>query len=176
VGFHGVFDAEFMEHDGRRLLIDVNPRFYNHMAFEVERGLALPWLTYLGATGNRDGLRAAVDTCKRAARMSSLQEVYVHRLPLRLMLAIQALTGGMSRDERRRWRAWVFGHEGYIIDPVYQADDPWPALAELALELRQFIRHPRSYLRLLARSGAEAYATRSEVVPERSLSEAPRGA
>ena len=64
VGFHGVFDAEFIEDGGRHLLIDVNPRFYNHMAFEVDRGLPLPWLAYLGAVGDGEGLRAAVASAR----------------------------------------------------------------------------------------------------------------
>lgn len=57
VGYFGVFDAEFIEHGERKLLIDINPRFYNHMSFETDRGLHLPWLAYLAATGDRQALR-----------------------------------------------------------------------------------------------------------------------
>jgi predicted ATP-grasp superfamily ATP-dependent carboligase len=146
VGFHGVFDAEFIDDDGRWRLIDVNPRFYNHMAFEVERGLALPWLAYLGALGERDALRAALADARNA---SGGPRAYLHRLPVRIMLRLQALAGTMSAEERARWRAWIARHEGRLTDPVRQRGDAWPALAEIAFEFLRFVRHPRSYVRAL---------------------------
>ena len=150
VGFHGVFDAEFLEDGGRHLLIDVNPRLYNHMAFEIDRGLPLPWLAYLGAVGDREALRAAVTSAKQAV---GGPDVYVHRLPLRMMLGVQALTGAMSREERKGWRDWVARHEGHTSDPVRQERDPWPSAGEVALELVRLAEHPRAYLRRLAHPG-----------------------
>jgi hypothetical protein len=51
-GFRGVFDAEFLIDGEDRLLIDFNARFNNHMAFEVERNLPLPLMSYLAAIGD----------------------------------------------------------------------------------------------------------------------------
>lgn len=150
VGFFGVFDAEFIEHAGCHLLIDVNPRFYNHMAFEVERGLPLAWMAYLGALGDRGTLRAAVESARRSGGGPA---AYVHRLPLRMMLGIQALTRGMSTPERKRWRSWLTMSEGSFTDPVRQDGDVWPAAGEIALEIRRFAGHPRAYLRHLASPG-----------------------
>jgi predicted ATP-grasp superfamily ATP-dependent carboligase len=146
-GFYGVFDAEFLEHEGRKLLIDFNPRFYNHMAFEVDRGLPLPHLAYLAALGDLDALEAATAEA-RAARPE--RRVYVHRLSTELMLSAQVLAGSMHREERRRWRRWVTERDGAVTDPVGWGDDRGPALAAVALELAYFARHPRSYLRHLA--------------------------
>ena len=56
-GYFGVFDAEFLECGERLLLVDINPRFYNHMAFEIDRGLPLPWLAYVAATRDWEALR-----------------------------------------------------------------------------------------------------------------------
>lgn len=150
VGFYGVFDAEFIEHAGCHLLIDVNPRFYNHMAFEVERGLPLPWMAYLGALGDRGALRAAVESARRSGGGPA---AYVHRLPLRMMLGMQALTRGMTAEERARWRSWLAIPAGSVTDPVRQDGDVWPAVGQIALEIGRFVRHPRAYLRHLAHPG-----------------------
>lgn len=150
VGFYGVFDAEFIEHAGRHLLIDVNPRFYNHMAFEVERGLPLPWMAYLGALGDRGALRAAVESARRSGGGPA---VYVHRLPLRMMLGIQALTRRMGVEERSRWRSWLALPGEMVTDPVRQDGDAWPAVGEIAFAIQRFVQHPRAYLRHLANPG-----------------------
>lgn len=152
VGYFGVIDAEFVVDGDRRLLIDFNPRFYNHMAFEVDRGLPLPWLAYLGALGDEGALARAMEACRQDLRDDG--RVYVHRLSTKLMLAAQSLAGAITAEERRGWQRWIAGHAGRITDPVAQAGDPWPGAAEVALELACLARHPRSYLKNLARGSA----------------------
>jgi predicted ATP-grasp superfamily ATP-dependent carboligase len=147
-GFHGVFDAEFVEADGRRLFIDFNPRFYNHMIFEVDRGLPLPWLAYLAACRELPALAEAVAQAGTAAPGPS---AYVHSESFSLLLAFQALAGKMPREARRAWRTWVASHRGAISDPGRRVDDHGPALGVLALELIEFLRHPRGFLRGLIR-------------------------
>jgi predicted ATP-grasp superfamily ATP-dependent carboligase len=141
-GFHGVFDAEFLEDGGRHLLIDLNPRFYNHMAFEVDRGLPLPWLAYLGALGEEGRLEEALAAC--AAPRIGPERVFAHRLPLRLLVLLQRLTGAMSGGEARRWREWLASHSQSLTDPSAGAGDGWPALADVLLHLKRALRHPRS--------------------------------
>jgi len=148
-GFYGVFDAEFIESEGRKLLIDINPRFYNHMAFEVDLGLHFPWLVYLGATGNREALRDALD---QSLAVTLGPRAYVHGIATTLMLRAQALTQAMPAEDRLRWRRWIAENNGYVTDPTRSAEDPLPALAEVVMELVSFAHHPRSYLRNLARS------------------------
>jgi hypothetical protein len=46
----------------------------------------------------------------------------------------------------------VAENEGRLSNPVRHSGDNWPCAAELLLELRHFVRHPRSYLRNLAKS------------------------
>jgi hypothetical protein len=144
VGFQGVFDAEFIQQDGQWLLIDVNPRFYNHMAFEIERGLPLPWLAYLAAIGDRQALCHALAA---AAVCTSGPQIYVHRVPARLLMAVQTITGGLSGEERRNWRRWRERGGGEVTDPAAWPGDPWPAAAEVAMELHAAVRHPRAWLR-----------------------------
>ncbi len=159
VGFFGVYDAEFLADGERMMLIDINPRFYNHMAFEIDRGLPLAWLAYLGALGDEATLAATM----RAARQSgaTAPSAYVHRLPTTLMLTFQGLAGKMSRQERRRWRAWIAERSGRLTDPASAPGDRLPGLVDLAFDLRAFLRHPRAFLRDLWRDDAATRARRT---------------
>jgi hypothetical protein len=140
-GFVGVFDVEFALDGDTRLLIDFNPRFYNHMAFEIERGLPLPWLAYLAATGQSGAVRTAAQAAQLQPAATS--GIYVHRLPMRLMLLAQRVSGGMTKQERRQWRQWMRQHGNGLTDPAYGRRDILPALMDLA----QLLRNPRSLLR-----------------------------
>lgn len=146
IGYRGPFDAEFIEDGDRRLLIDLNPRFYNHMAFESERGLPLAWLSYVLARGDELGLRAALCAASTAGRDGP--RLYVHRQPLRWMRWAQRLLGRLTIEERRQWDAWLDA-EG-SVDPTRTNDDPLPARAALLFEARRALRHPRSWFRALA--------------------------
>jgi len=151
-GFRGVFDAEFIDDGGRPLLIDINPRFYNHMAFEIDRGLPLAWLAYLGAVDDRDALAAAIGEAQRV--QSSGSRAYVHRLPTRAMLLFQGMSGAMSADERRKWRTWIAAHSGELTDPAVAPGDRWPGVADALHHLRQAVEAPRAFLRSLYQSNS----------------------
>jgi len=142
-GFYGVFDAEFVEVGSRKLLIDINPRYYNHMAFESERGLHLPWLTYLAATGDFDGLKLEIAKSKSASKSRC---AYVHPLRTDLLLRAQRLAGKMSAEDEVHWRRRIEEYGGSVTNPVWTTDDPGPFLAEMAAEIYALVRHPRSYL------------------------------
>lgn len=142
-GFRGVFDAEFLIEGEDKLLIDLNPRFYNHMAFEVERGLPLPWMSYLAAIGDERALHqaaAALDPERAAGN-----RIYVHRFLTTALLASQRASGRMTRAEVRGWRRWIAQGDG-ITNPAYTPHDPRPACAEIPY----WVRHPRSFLRKAA--------------------------
>jgi len=145
-GFYGVFDAEFIEVGSRKLLIDINPRYYNHMAFENERGLHLPWITYLAATGDCDTLKVEIAKSKSA---SMSRCAYVHHLPTNLLLRVQRLARKMSAEDEDHWRRRIEDYGDSVTDPVWTTDDPAPVLAEIAMETYAALRHPRSYLRAL---------------------------
>ena len=146
-GYRGVFDAEFLEIGERKVLIDVNPRFYNHMAFEVDRGLHLPYLAYLAALGDRDALH------REAHGVEDVQynrRIYAHRLSVLLLLGVQTLSRTMSPDESKRWLRLIAQHSGAVTDPAKAVDDPRPAHGELAFELWSLLKHPRAFLRTLS--------------------------
>ena len=152
VGFRGPFDAEFIEDGNRRLLVDLNPRFYNHMAFESERGLPLAWLSYVLARGDEVGLRAAIAAVATPTGPAGKDRpsMYVHRQPLRAMRLLQGMLGRLSQEERQQWDRWI--DLAGAVDPVRADDDPGPARAALLLEIRRVLRHPRSWWRALTRT------------------------
>lgn len=155
VGFHGVFDAEFLIDGDRRMLIDLNPRFYNHMAYEEDRGLPLAWLAYLAAVGAGGSLQETLVAARDSARPADpVGRVYVHRLPTELLAAAQTLTGGMARGEREALRRWLRGNAANRTDPAWHPTDPLPGLADIAAHLVSFARHPRAFVRHLTRTGA----------------------
>jgi predicted ATP-grasp superfamily ATP-dependent carboligase len=139
-GFVGVFDVEFAIDGGDKLLIDFNPRFYNHMAFEIDRGLPLPWLAYCAALGPDAQHRSLEDIHLRPASHGG---IYVHRLPMHLMMIAQRFSGRMSRAEIRAWRRWIRDRNHGLTDPAFSSRDIVPALIDFA----QLIRNPRSLLR-----------------------------
>jgi D-aspartate ligase len=138
-GFRGVFDAEFLVEGDERLLIDFNPRFYNHMAFEIERNLPLPWMSYLAAIGDQRGVRNAA--AELEAERAADGRIYVHRFLTGVLLASQRATGRMSPAEVAGWRRWI-ARSSDVTNPAYVPGDPLPACAELAY----WLRHPRSFL------------------------------
>ena len=148
-GYFGVFDAEFLECGERLLLVDINPRFYNHMAFEIDRGLPLPWLAYLAATRDWEALRQEVT---RAQLCQSGCRRYVQRLPTALLLATQRLKGAMPIEDQTRWRSFLNDSKASSTEPARAPNDPGPAIAEIAMEAFAFLRHPRAYLKGLWRS------------------------
>ncbi|MBX3201101.1 MAG: carbamoyl-phosphate synthase [Labilithrix sp.] len=145
VGYHGAFEAEFIVDGERRLLIDVNPRFYSQMGFDVARGLPLPMLVYHAARGEHDRVREAV--ARAAAWAARGDEVYCHKTMLDLVLGLQGLSGQMTRAEVRRWRAWYTRHRSGATDAVRDADDRMPAVVDAAEWVRHFARYPRSFVR-----------------------------
>jgi D-aspartate ligase len=143
-GFYGVFDVEFVTDGDRSLMIDLNPRLYNHMAFEIERGMRLSWFAYLAASGADDLLSHALQASRW--HPSHRPSVYVHRLPTALMIALQGARGSMSPVECRAWLTRLLGHGGRVTDPATMPGDPMPAVMDVVLHATRLLRHPRSFL------------------------------
>jgi D-aspartate ligase len=160
-GFFGVFDIEFLVDGERTLLIDLNPRLYNHMSFEIERGLPLPWFAYLAASGEENLLEHAM----QAARWHPQHRptVYVHRLPTALMVALQTARGSMSGRECLLWLSKMAGRDGRVMDPSLLAGDGLPALADVVVHAVRLMRHPRSFVGQLALNDAPAATPASSI-------------
>jgi predicted ATP-grasp superfamily ATP-dependent carboligase len=143
VGYFGVFEVEFIEVDDRHLMIDFNPRFYNQLRFDCDRGLSLPLLSYHAALGNEAELERLVAASEPNGRR--WPEVFTHRLNLEILLRAQRLSGVLTRSEARRWRDWLERYRGNICDAAFDADDPLPAALDVLQVVYQCARHPRAF-------------------------------
>jgi D-aspartate ligase len=143
IGFHGLFEAEFIPGEGEYKLIDFNPRYFNSMGFDVARGFPLPWLAYLDAIGDEATLHGALATAEQISLDQEPVNAWSHRTLLPVMLLGQRLTRGMSRSEVRAWRRWQ--RRRVLGDFVRSADDPWPGRLGPLLDAGAAIRRPRDF-------------------------------
>ena len=138
LGYFGVFEVEFVRADGRRMVIDFNPRFYGQMAFDVARGLPLPLLAWHAARGDRRALAEGIAGARRAPDDGAA--IYCHRFVFELALAAQRLSGSMTRAERDRWREWYHRHRSRAVDASADARDWLPGLVHAAAEVAPGLR------------------------------------
>lgn len=147
IGYFGVFEAEFIRLPGRSLLIDVNGRLYNQLAFDVARGLPLPTLFYEGALGNDDAVAVATAAAAATPSKTGGPDAFCNRSRLAVMLGLRRLLGTMPRQEAGRWREWLDADPDSVIDAVADLRDPWPRRSDLLLQLHSYVRHPRAFLK-----------------------------
>ncbi|MFZ5446413.1 MAG: carbamoyl-phosphate synthase [Myxococcota bacterium] len=147
VGYFGVFSCEFLQVDGRPLLIDFNPRYYHFLAFDHARGLPQAWLSVLAALGERDELARQV-ALAQVDRPGV--ETFTYRLQLAELVALQTLTRTMPLREAGHWLRWYQRHREALVDAVDQAGDRLPTLMDVAHAVHQRVRHPLSSFRHVA--------------------------
>jgi D-aspartate ligase len=146
LGYYGVFELEFVRDGDRLRLIDMNPRFYHHLALDVERGLDLPRLAYAAAT------QCPAEVARLVALAPTGEEPYgfSNGIGLRVLVGAQKLFGTMSATEAQRWRRWSSDPARTHVDSAAASDDPGPFVAELAGHLYGSLRHPRAFVRQIA--------------------------
>jgi len=146
--YHGVFELEFIEAAGRHMLIDMNPRYYGQMQFDIARGVDLPRLAYAGATGDEDELARLMR--RPEADEPPRRYAYCNGIALKILVGAQRATGAMSRADADRWRQWRRAHAANLVDSTAADDDVAPNLAEVASQVYGCLRHPRAFLRMIA--------------------------
>ncbi|MDX1933990.1 MAG: hypothetical protein SFU56_15425 [Capsulimonadales bacterium] len=148
-GYYGVFEAEFIQRnqDGRYLLIDFNPRYFNQMAFDIDRGMPLPEMTYRAALGQREALKRLVARAKSAD--TAEPRAYCHRWKFRLMLSLLTALGRFEPEEAGSWRSWLdrFDRGRRLTDPVADSDDRMPSLIDRTGAFLTWLRYPRSFIK-----------------------------
>lgn len=147
VSYRGVFEVELVRAGERSVLIDFNPRFFGQMAFDVDRGMALPRLARADALGDRAAFAALA--AEASAPRAGPPRVFCHRLLFEMALRAQAFSGSMRAEEVARWRRWWAEHRDHATDAVADMADPAPWAADVAMHIGAMARHPRSSLRLL---------------------------
>lgn len=144
-GYYGIFQLEFIREGDRFLLIDFNPRFYNYLALDIARGLALPEMVYAAAQGDSAEVTRLMDAVPQ--RGEEGQKTFCNRFGLGLLMGAQRLSQKMSAQDADRWRSWWRANQVRMVDSVQDPDDPTPARIDVAWQLYLAARHPRAFLR-----------------------------
>ena len=142
--YFGIFEVEFLWFDGRWAVIDFNPRLFNQIGMDIRRGMPLPLLACLDASGDITSLREAVG---KAQAQDNERIVFCDGFALRAILFAQTVTGRISHKDRTYWRAWLRKHAADTVDFAADGSDPIPwvihALSEIYLDVKalpQFMR------------------------------------
>jgi D-aspartate ligase len=152
IGYHGIFEAEFLQHGGEHLLIDLNVRPYNGLSLTLASGLDLVTCSYLEASGQLAALSFELE----AARLTPFRSVaWCNHLALMTLLPGQLLSGGLGPGEARRHLSWAWRNRGRTVNPAVTRDDPRLAVAHLARHVLSPFVSPREFLGRYVRSGLD---------------------
>ncbi|MGC2774791.1 MAG: ATP-grasp domain-containing protein [Bradyrhizobium sp.] len=145
LGYFGLFEAEFVRFNGDWAIIDFNPRMFSQVGMDVRRGMPLPLLACLDATGDFASLAREV---AQAQARDDEQAVFRDRFTLRAILLAQILTARISNQELSKWLGWMKRHAGHAVDFAADRDDLMPgivhAMSEIYLGLRSLPRFMRA--------------------------------
>lgn len=144
IGYHGIFEGEFVGPAGGRQLIDMNPRPYNGITLEIARGLDPVWWSYLEASGEFDTVAREMDAARGGP--SDLRPVWRNKTLFWTILGGQVLTGGLSPREAAGWVRWARRHRRHTVDPYFAPDDRAPGHAYLRWHLASMVTQPRAFL------------------------------
>jgi len=141
VKYSGVFEAEFLASNtkGEYVLADFNPRFYGQMAFEVARGLDLPYLAYQAACESHTGSGEQILNYGKCT--------YANSSNLRWMIFAQRVAGKLTNEEYSYWKRWLQQDSVQHFEAVDDINDPQPGVRERRLLWKHALRHPRDFLR-----------------------------
>lgn len=150
LNYFGIFEVEFIKHNGRWAVIDFNPRLFNQAGIDAYRGMPLALFAYLDATGKTNELREAIAAAK--AQEDCDPAVFYDRFTLRAILLAKSLTRCSSAEEHTLWRDWMKRNQGCAVDVAADASDRWPglihALSETLLGVKGFKRFLRNSTRV----------------------------
>jgi predicted ATP-grasp superfamily ATP-dependent carboligase len=153
LGYHGIFEVEFLWFDGQWVVIDFNPRLFNQVGMDILREMPLPLFACFEAVGEAAKLREVV---QKAQEFRDEKFAFCDRFTMRAILLAQAVTGRSLPEKRAYWRSWAKLHSDHIVDFVANNEDRVPeiihVLSEIYLGLKSLPRFLRSTPRVSARA------------------------
>jgi hypothetical protein len=142
--YFGVFEVELVRFGEGWAAIDFNPRFYHQMGMDIRRGMPLPLLAYLDATGQTAQLRTAV---ARAQQDEAADVVFQDRFTLALKLFADSITARISAADRAYWRAWIKKNAARAVDVAADPGDPAPGIVHVLSEIQLGLKAIPRFLR-----------------------------
>jgi D-aspartate ligase len=151
--YFGLFEVEFLRHDGHWAVIDFNPRMFSQVGMDIRRGMPLPLLACLDAAGDSASL------CREVAKAQAGDDeraVFRDRFTLRAILLAQVLTARMSNEELSKWRGWMKQHDDHAVDFAADRDDRMPGVVHVFSELYLGLKSLPRFMRARARTTSPA--------------------
>jgi D-aspartate ligase len=157
LGYHGIFEVEFLRRGDEWAVIDFNPRLFNQLGMELYRGMPLPLFACLAAMGETAQLREAVHRAQ--AHDENLPAVFYDAFTLRMILAARRVTGRITPEELAYWKQWRARHAAHRVDVAASKSDPLLGVVHACSEVYLGLRAMPRFLRLAPR--------RDDVAPAR---------
>jgi predicted ATP-grasp superfamily ATP-dependent carboligase len=164
--YFGLFEVEFILHEGAWTVIDFNPRLFNQIGLDLRRGLPLPMLAYLDALGETAAVRTLAAEALRENPAEKI--VFCDKFTLNAILLAQTLCMRAQLKDLAQWRDWTRRNRARMVHFAADRSDPMPGvihiLSELNLGFRAAPRFVRTMLASSPPSRVRAVKTRKPQV------------
>lgn len=147
LGYFGLFEVEFILHDGAWTVIDFNPRLFNQIGLDLRRGLPLPMLAYLDALGESDALRTLAAEAQDEGPAE--QMVFCDSFTLHAILLAQALCMRARLKDLAYWRSWAKHNRAHMVRFAFDRSDPLPGIIHVLSELYLGFRAAPRFVRTM---------------------------
>ncbi|WP_429068085.1 ATP-grasp domain-containing protein [Bosea sp. OAE752] len=145
--YFGLFEVEFILHDGAWAIIDFNPRLFNQIGLDLRRGLPLPLLAYLDALGEAEALRSLAAEAQDenpAEKVVFCDNFTLHAILLAQTLCMRARLGDLAH-----WRSWARQNRAHMVHFASDPSDPMPGIVHILSELYLGFRAAPRFVRTM---------------------------
>lgn len=145
--YFGLFEIEFILHDGGWAVIDFNPRLFNQIGLDLRRGLPLPMLAYLDALGEAEAVRTLAAEAQHEDPAEKV--VFCDTFTLRAILLAQTLCLRARPRDLAHWLAWAAQNRTRMVHWASDPDDPMPSIIHILSELYLGFRAAPRFVRTM---------------------------
>lgn len=145
--YFGLFEVEFILHDGAWAVIDFNPRLFNQIGLDLRRGLPLPMLAYLDALGEAEAVRTLAAEAQQEDPAEKV--VFCDTFTLHAILLAQTLCLRARPRDLAHWLAWAAQNRARMVHLASDPDDPMPGIIHILSELYLGFRAAPRFVRTM---------------------------
>ncbi len=145
--YFGLFEVEFILHDGAWAVIDFNPRLFNQIGLDLRRGLPLPMLAYLDALGEAEAVRTLAAEAQHEDPAEKV--VFCDTFTLHAILLAQTLCLRARPRHLAHWLAWAAQNRARMVHLASDPDDPMPGVIHILSELYLGFRAAPRFVRTM---------------------------
>lgn len=147
LGYFGLFEVEFILHDGAWTVIDFNPRLFNQIGLDLRRGLPLPMLAYLDALGETEAVRTLAAEAEHEAPAGKV--VFSDNFTLHVILLAQTLCMRARLKDLAYWRGWARQNRARMVHFASDRSDPMPGIIHILSEIYLGFRAAPRFVRTM---------------------------